>query len=235
MNLNTAIADKLTKGHSPYVARLADRFAKSADTGVMEINDLSWHLIEEVFGFAAEAEAQLMEQEERIDHLEELCTTDELTRLSNRRGLEAFLDKAISRARRHGNRGIVGFFDLDWFKDINDRLGHKAGDLALAHVGGILAENIRGCDLAARSGGDEFVVVLDSAVPDMGIKRLETIASLINKTVFKYEGVPVRIHVSLGIATFSASSKPADVLAEADQAMYANKDGRKKNSTKLAY
>jgi len=223
MNRSAILAEKLTENYSPYVARLAERLVNSSQKNKDIINDNSWTLIEEIFGFAVEAEKQLVEQEEKITFLEGLSSTDDLTGLANRRGLLEFLEDSISRARRHGRRGIIGFFDLDWFKDINDTLGHQAGDEVLKHVANVLSENIRRCDLAARPGGDEFIVVLDGSELDLGTDRLKFIQNIINTAPFSNKGMPVPLNISLGYSYFSASSDPLGVLEEADKAMYTQK------------
>ncbi|MCK5041239.1 MAG: GGDEF domain-containing protein [Sphingomonadales bacterium] len=223
MNRSAILAEKLSENYSPYVGRLAERLVNSSQKNNDIINEGSWGLIEEIFGFAIEAERQLIEQEDKITLLEGLSSTDDLTGLANRRGLLEFLDGSIARARRHGRRGIVGYFDLDWFKDINDTLGHQAGDEVLKHVGDVLSQNIRRCDLAARPGGDEFIVVLDGAELDLGTERLKFIQNIINTVPFNNKGLPVDLNISLGFSYFSASSDPLKILEEADQAMYSQK------------
>lgn len=224
------LADKLSDNHSPYVGRLAERLVNTSQRHKDLINDNSWELIQEVFGFAVEAERQLVDQEEKINYLESLSSTDDLTGLANRRGLLSFLSESIARARRHGRRGIVGFFDMDWFKDINDTLGHKAGDDVLKHVASVLSENIRRCDLASRPSGDEFVVVLDGSELELGADRLKIIQDVINNSPFKYKDMPVPLNISLGLSYFSASSDPLVVLDEADRSMYTQKQSSGKKT-----
>ena len=223
MTHSAILAEKLTQNYSPYVARLAERLVNNSKKNDDVIDESSWSLIEEIFGFAIEAEKQLVDQEEKITFLEGLSSTDDLTGLANRRGLLEFLEDSIARSRRHGRRGIVGFFDLDWFKDINDTLGHQAGDDVLKHVANVLSANIRRCDMAARPGGDEFVVVLDGSELDLGTDRLKTIQKIINTTPFHNKGLPIDLNISLGFSYFSASSNPAAVLDEADKGMYNQK------------
>lgn len=228
MTRSAILAEKLSKDYSPYVGRLAERLVNSSKRGKDIINDNSWNLIEEIFSFAVEAERQLVEQEDKISLLEELSSTDDLTGLANRRGLLDFLESSISRARRHGRRGIIGFFDLDWFKDINDTLSHQAGDEVLKHVANALSQNIRRCDLAARLGGDEFIVVLDGSEPDLGSERLKFIQNIINSSSLNYKGMPIPINISLGFSYFSASSDPLKSLNEADKSMYEQKQHSEK-------
>lgn len=223
MTRSALLAEKLADNYSPYVGRLAERLVNCSQNNEDVINEGSWDLIEEIFGFAIEAERQLVEQEDKITFLEGLSSTDDLTGLANRRGLLEFLEDSISRSRRHARRGIVGFFDLDWFKDINDTLGHQAGDEVLIHVSNVLKQNIRRCDLASRLGGDEFVVVLDGSEIELGTERLKFIQNIINTATFNFKGMPIQLNISLGFSYFSASSVALTVLDEADNAMYGQK------------
>jgi diguanylate cyclase (GGDEF)-like protein len=230
MSQTAAFSNKTADRASPYVGRLADRLISSVNRNGVIIDNNSHALIEELFGFATEAEKQLLDQENMISRLEELCATDVLTGLTNRRGLDKFLEKAISRARRFGQHGIIGFFDLDGFKHINDGLGHGAGDAVLKHVASVLNKNIRGCDLAARYGGDEFVVVLDGTDLEFGKERLKRVQKIINDTPFSHDGMAITLHTSLGISTFGANSIFEDILATADRQMYLQKQTNSKVS-----
>lgn len=145
---------------------------------------------------------------------------DSLTGLPNRRLLLDRLTHALARCKRTGTFVAVLFLDLDHFKSVNDRFGHAAGDQLLVGVARSLQESIRDSDTCARVGGDEFIVVLeDMAEASDGAllaARLETALG---------RGVPVGdqvmpVYASVGIAVSSEGSLPADLLAEADIAMY---------------
>src|SRR5260370_29688258 len=111
----------------------------------------------------AEAEERLATLQTRIEYLEGLSVTDELTGLLNRRGFLAQLDRALASARRGGPHGVLMICDLDGFKQINDRHGHLAGDEVLCQVGGLLARHVRRSDTVARLAGDEFAILLVGA------------------------------------------------------------------------
>lgn len=113
-----------------------------------------------------DAELELARQEERIQTLEKLASTDELTGLYNRRGFVSEFERDMSRMKRHEEEGgLLILFDLNKFKEINDTHGHLAGDKCLQLVGRTLMKMIRNTDTAARLGGDEFVMFFVQHLP----------------------------------------------------------------------
>ena len=184
------------------------------------------HLLSELLDFAAAAEQRIAEQRARIAYLESLAQSDELTGIANRRGFEQFLKTALAAAQRHEEQGLVGFFDLDHFKEINDRYGHAAGDAVLRHVADLLKKAVRAFDCAARLGGDEFAVVLTRSRPLGGTQRLKTLQDEINASVVLFEGVRIPISISLGIDAFGGDDDLRTLLFRADRAMYRDKRSR---------
>lgn len=220
---------------NPEVNRLAHRLLLSAGREGAEFDGESWALIEEVLAFAAEAEQRITLQQNRILHLESLSITDELTGLANLRGLKRLLKNAIASARRHEEYGVIGYIDLDGFKAINDEFGHAAGDAILRHVAKILQSKIRVSDLAARIGGDEFAVVLDRAGWGRGARRLVDIQQAINDMPVEIGGTRVAVRASMGLAPFGPTTSIKQVLAQADEAMFADKRARSlKRQEKIA-
>lgn len=208
---------------NPYVGELAERLRRSFHTrsNASEVDRIA--LIEKVLAFAADAEQRMAELQSRISHLESLSKTDELTGLANRRGLDSFLERTLSAARRHGEGGVVGYVDVDNFKLINDNHGHEAGDKVLKRVSEILSQNVRLSDFVARPGGDEFVVVLARSNAGQGKARIQTLQRIINSTKVDYGAVQIPVKVSCGIATFGPESDQSELLRSADRAMYAQK------------
>jgi diguanylate cyclase (GGDEF)-like protein len=143
---------------------------------------------------------------------------DGLTGLANRVVMEEWLTAALARS---APRSVaVMMIDLDRFKQVNDTLGHAAGDVLLVTVAGRLADRVRGGDLLARLGGDEFVVIL-TGVRDPG----EAVAA--GNGLLEVAGLPVRVQdrvvtvgASIGIAFNDAGTTPAALLKAADEAMY---------------
>lgn len=152
-----------------------------------------------------------------------LSLTDPLTGLPNRRHLEIFLEKEFAAAQR-GRRLTLLLFDLDNFKEFNDRSGHQAGDEALCAFANVLATQTRAMNLAARYGGDEFISILADTDRRGGLTHAARIARAI-------EADPLLgangIRASVGVASYTARfASPADIIRAADRDLYARKSGR---------
>ena len=162
------------------------------------------------------------------DQLRHRAFHDELTGLANRALFEDRLTHALARARRHGGRVAVLFFDLDDFKPVNDALGHGAGDMLLREVALRLAGCLRASDTGARVGGDEFAVLLEDPtlpgdVDDVANRLLESVRGPV--LVGERELFP---SASIGVAVDEGGrSSATDLLRDADVAMYAAKRGGK--------
>lgn len=154
---------------------------------------------------------------------EQQALTDPLTGLANRRAMDAALVRLL---RDTEARFSVLHLDLDFFKEVNDSHGHAAGDHVLSRVGEILRGEIRRMDLAARVGGDEFLVLLRDAVSGEGLAATaDRLIRSIEKPI-PFEGIVCRVSASIGIvATPSYAERPTlDMLmADADAALYTAK------------
>jgi diguanylate cyclase (GGDEF)-like protein len=162
------------------------------------------------------------------------AVTDDLTGLGNRRHLLARLDRAIAEAARDGRELALLVIDLDGFKELNDTLGHHAGDEVLRQIGPRLQAGLRDCDTLARLGGDEFAVVVhpgDEAAASAAGLRLR--AAL--EPSFSVGGIRVHIDASVGIAMYPRhASDGAGLLQLADVAMYEAKRTRTGHEVYLA-
>ena len=168
---------------------------------------------------------QIKENEER---LELLANHDPLTGLANRTQLTRHLDSRVSRAEPNSESFAVMFIDLDHFKEVNDTLGHSAGDRLLCEATTRLQRRVRGSDLLARIGGDEFVAVLTGIEDERDASALaEKIIEALNEPFF-IQGQRVQVSASIGISRFPRDGTTTDrLLQNADTAMYAAKaDGR---------
>ena len=152
------------------------------------------------------------------EELERIALHDPLTGLLNRRGLLDELERSAARVRRYGGLDALLIVDLDNFKGVNDTYGHRAGDEALATIGGLLLGRLRESDVVARYGGDEFAVILGRATEDEAERVGADLATIIREARL---GVPERpITASVGIAALDGHVTAADALAQADGAMY---------------
>lgn len=189
-----------------------------------------WQLINRVIAYAASAEQHISEQQQRIQELEALSTTDELTGLHNRRGLNDFMTRTLAMARRHGEEGIVAFLDLNDFKEINDRYGHDTGDTALRQFAENIQRNLRSSDFVARIGGDEFVFVLTRTNAENGRARALAIQREISATSISARGRKISLKASMGVVPYNGDSTFCDLIGAADNAMYENKKANKKTT-----
>ncbi len=152
--------------------------------------------------------------------LADLARRDPLTGLPNRRHFEEALEAATARARRSGQPLALVYLDLDGFKEVNDTLGHEAGDLLLVEVARRLAAQVRATDLVARLGGDEFTVLLENA-GDAG-DRLQQCERLVSALSLPHAlgGRQLVSTPSLGIAVYSPGESVENLRRRADIAMY---------------
>lgn len=186
-------------------------------------------LLDEALAKLAAAEERLAEQQERIDYLESLAQTDELTGLPNRRGFNDQFRRAMAAARRQGGvGGVMVMIDLDGFKAINDTHGHLAGDAYLRHVARFLAARVRDHDVVARLGGDEFAILLTNVDEATGAQRAHELALAANEDVMVWEGARLPIRFSIGAQPYRAEDDEDDVLRHADHRMYAQKSARRR-------
>jgi diguanylate cyclase (GGDEF)-like protein/PAS domain S-box-containing protein len=164
----------------------------------------------------------------REKELERAAHIDPLTGIANRRGFEQALERELAAASRHSLSPALVMLDLDRFKAINDRHGHKAGDDMLVATADTLRQTLRASDMAARIGGDEFAVLLPhSDVPTAELVADKIVAALGRREIHNGGPEPVKVSASAGVAVFGQSgvASGADLLAAADQAMYRAKRG----------
>ena len=180
--------------------------------------DLDRHrpLIERVVSLAAVA----IEQAQAREELEHRAFHDELTGLPNRALLNDRLTHALQRSPRRDAAVAVVFFDLDRFKLVNDSLGHDAGDRLLVQVAKRLRSRLRSSDTVGRLGGDEFVVLVDDIHAESEAHAAVQRVVDILEQPFEVDGETIFVSASVGVALARDVSQAADVLREADDAMY---------------
>jgi Amt family ammonium transporter len=151
---------------------------------------------------------------------------DSLTRLPNRRHFEEIIGVALESARHRGTTHTVAYIDLDHFKTVNDTLGHRAGDRLLRELAHRMSLNVRGNDVLARIGGDEFALLLHECSPENALRVAEKIRASVEAASFDLVGTSPAVRASVGLALLDAGAlDAASVLAAADRACYAAKAG----------
>ncbi|WP_064691748.1 putative bifunctional diguanylate cyclase/phosphodiesterase [Rhizobium aegyptiacum] len=167
------------------------------------------------------AEARNRELEAAKESIERLALHDYLTDLPNRRYLDKMLDERSAECRAKGLALAILHIDLDRFKQINDTLGHRAGDTMLQHAASVLINSVRTGDFVARIGGDEFVIL---CTVDAASKKIGSLAQRIIRELRKpvrYEGHDCRFGASIGIAIDGGPKLDAkQTLLDADIALY---------------
>ena len=167
--------------------------------------------------------SKLIESRAELEHI---TLHDTLTGLPNRLLLADRMELALARLQRHKGHIAVLFLDLDGFKQINDVLGHGAGDTVLREVAGRLSKSMRGEDTLARVGGDEFVILISDLSDNAG-DVAELVANKCLKVFqqpFIIHDTPCQLGTSIGIAIGNGSRSADKLLIAADQAMYRAKE-----------
>lgn len=163
------------------------------------------------------------------DTLETISISDDLTGLLNRRGFFTLAQQQIKMANRTKRRLFLIYGDLDGLKQVNDSLGHAAGDLLLVETAGLLREVFRESDIIARLGGDEFAVLLteDSATPDAGVV-LSRLREAIRAHNDRSPGSPA-ISISIGLQAYDPENPSSfdKLISQANSLMYAEKKKKK--------
>lgn len=165
------------------------------------------------------------EHRRRSDHVNYLAHHDHLTGLANRMLLHERLRHAIFHAQNHGQKVAVFLLDIDYFKQINDSLGHADGDILLATVGQRLLSSVRESDTVARMGGDEFVIVMPEFRTMQDIERCGQQIIRNTSQPIEIRGQEIGLTLSIGVSIFPEGGRTAEeLLLNADTAMYTVKD-----------
>jgi diguanylate cyclase (GGDEF)-like protein len=177
-------------------------------------DDLRW--LEEL----AERVAPVIENARRFREARQLADLDSLTGLHNRRFFHETLAREIDRAQRYQRSLSIVIVDVDGFKEINDRIGHLAGDAVLAEIAERLREVVRSADIPCRVGGDEFAVIL----PEIDVEHAQQLVSRIERAV---SSQPIAraglVRVSAGVAELQPNDNPTSLFERSDESLYAAK------------
>jgi diguanylate cyclase (GGDEF)-like protein len=181
---------------------------------------------------AAEVErlaAELKASRSRITELEARVDVDPLTETLNRRGFERELKRSLAYVKRYGVSAALVYIDLDDFKPVNDRHGHAAGDAVLKAIAAALVRHVRTSDIVARVGGDEFVVLLWNVGDDEAATKAAALEAAVYATPVRWGASTLVVRGAAGVARIGPLDTPAEVLANADAAMYTRKAERRQH------
>lgn len=170
--------------------------------------------------------SRLIEQDKRIEVLNERATHDGLTKLTNYQRFQEVLDEEMYRAKRYKMPLTLLMMDLDHFKKINDTFGHLAGDYILREVSDLLQKSMRKSDVVARYGGEEFAILLPETPQEGAFILAERLCDKLSSKALTYGEQTIFVTMSIGIAAYSAKtdSSNADLIKKADTALYRAKD-----------
>src|SRR5690554_561824 len=158
---------------------------------------------------------------------EKAARTDELTGLANRRDMHNRLAAEFSRYQRSGHHFSVVLIDLDLFKRVNDDFGHDAGDAALRHFASLVRKVIRQTDIAARWGGEEFLILLPDTTLLQALTLAERLRAEVAATEFRHQEQILPVTISAGVCSISKAGSVNELLKLADTNLYsAKEDGR---------
>ncbi len=217
--------------------------------GLIELSDLQTELINAASSIEAEmntvsdklqsGKTQVQELEEKVNSLEEELTKtknesmkDHLTGLLTRRAYNDEIKRIESSYKRHNTQYAVVFFDLDFFKKVNDTYGHECGDVILSTFAKILEKNTRDHDIVGRYGGEEFVAIVHFNLNRELLQYLKRIKTIVNANNFKYKEHEIKVTFSAGVSIRSDHESYDSAIQKADMLLYeAKENGR--NQIKL--
>lgn len=221
----TALDPVIVKSLVPMMAKLA-----GACQSCMQNSELLRHrdnlqqMLDEL------VERRTRELNEAKDTAERMARTDPLTGIANRRGFFERSNVAFNLSRRYGHALAVVIFDIDWFKCINDKYGHAAGDHVIISAARIAENCIRDSDIIGRLGGEEFAVVLPRATREDALPMVERIRKTMEGSAVIHDQHEINYTCSFGVSELCPDDKSLeDAVARADRSLYrAKESGRNK-------
>lgn len=175
-------------------------------------------------------EARVAERTAALDRanerLLELSLTDELTGVRNRRGFDLLAEHEFALLRRQGMDCALAFIDMDGLKYLNDTFGHEAGDEAIVELAAAIKRTFRGSDIVARVGGDEFAIFMNAPIAEAR-EAVQRLRDELRETVTESGNA---IRASIGVVDGFRATSLAELMREADSAMYDEKSGRQRTA-----
>lgn len=173
------------------------------------------------------AQKRIQALEARLEEMSELAREDALTESLNRRGMLEALGREMQRARRYHTPLCVSLLDIDNFKQLNDKLGHQAGDNALVHLVRVIRATLRQMDVIARFGGEEFMLLLPNTTLPDAMQAVTRIQRELTKSIFMFEHQKVLVTFSAGAALVGIDEGQDQLIQRVDAALYqAKREGK---------
>ncbi len=168
------------------------------------------------------------------EQLYELATTDDMTKLFNRRHFLELAQRGLNQIQRTSSMGAVLMIDIDHFKKINDSYGHAAGDRVLIEVANILKDNLRNYDIVGRVGGEEFAMLLPNSDIDTATRIAERIREKIANSSTPFQQTAIKLTISIGLTAIHEDEINIDsIIKRADKALYKAKNSGRNTVTLL--
>ena len=164
----------------------------------------------------------------QMEAVQALADQDSLVPLLNRRAFVREMSRILDFGERYDLTASLVYFDLDGFKQVNDTLGHAAGDAVLRHVARILTDHVRESDVIGRLGGDEFGLIMAKADRDAAERKAMFLAKQLSDTKFDWNGRTIPLSMTHGVHVFRKGEDPDGAMENADKAMYSAKSARAK-------
>ena len=222
---------------SSVTAAICIGISTMAVAGFVPYNDFTFKAIELGMVFEAISLALILGQRFRLAQRDKLIAEnhariDPLTNLYNRRGFLEIVDSFWQGYIRNNRNFSIILLDIDHFKQVNDRLGHAAGDLVLEQISHCINKTIRGCDIAARWGGEEFIILLPETPQELSLIQAERLRSAIADLIITYKDEFMKVTSSLGVIGTNQTPKESlskeitidNFINRADEAMYIAKN-----------
>lgn len=178
-------------------------------------------------------EQEAAELKQSLENQREKAMRDALTGLPNRQAYDEQMAREFSRWRRHGHPLSIAVVDVDFFKRINDTLGHIRGDKVLKLVGREVQKRIRNEDFVARYGGEEFVVIMPDTDEPSAFKAMDKVRQFVSECPFNFNNERIVVTVSIGVAQFNGDDTPEACFERADKALYQAKHGGRNRVERL--
>ncbi len=216
-------ADRPKRAARPGAAPPASEIATLAGIPQAELTPQVSAAISMLMAEVQKLREELAQSKRRIEFLESLADQDALAPVLNRRAFVRELTRMMAYAERYGVPGSVLYFDVDEMKQVNDQLGHAAGDAVLRRVAETLVRESRASDVVGRLGGDEYAVILIQADAPAAAAKAAALAQAVAAAPVDWQGQTLGITLSYGIHTFAGGERVEEALDAADRAMYARK------------